>query len=66
MGTGGSGDGQFGHPLAIAVDGSGNVYVADAQPGYTAQRIQKFTSTGIHYQMEPRTRQFALRSMGLV
>jgi hypothetical protein len=28
-GTPGSGDGQFAYPNSVAVDGSGNVYVAD-------------------------------------
>ena len=37
-GTEGSGDGQFKDPRGIAVDGSGNVYVAD----YSNNRIQKF------------------------
>jgi hypothetical protein len=46
-GTPGSGNGEFslnvaGHPGGIAVDASGNVYVADTGNN----RIQKFTSTG--------------------
>ena len=36
----GRGDGQFTHPRAIALDRSGNIYVADG-------RVQKFTSNGI-------------------
>ena len=36
----GSGDGQFGRPRWIAVDGSGYVYVTDGN------RVQKFTATG--------------------
>jgi streptogramin lyase len=38
FGSGGSGDQQFGDPHGIAVDGAGNVYVAD----YGKHRIQKF------------------------
>jgi len=41
-GTGGSRDGQFSSPAAVAVDGSGNVYVADRWN----HRIQKFSSSG--------------------
>ena len=39
---GGSGDGQFAAPLGMAVDGAGNVYVADNQN----HRIQKFGDGG--------------------
>jgi len=42
VGYGGSGDGQFIEPWGVAVDGAGNVYVADT----TNDRIQKFTSHG--------------------
>ena len=42
IGVSGSGDGQFQQPLAIAVDNSGFVYVADS----SNSRIQKFTSDG--------------------
>jgi DNA-binding beta-propeller fold protein YncE len=42
-GTSGSGNSQFSDPLSIAVDSSGNVYVADGGNS----RIQKFTDTGI-------------------
>ncbi len=42
-GTYGSGDGQFTHPWGIAVDTSGNVYVAEP----ANHRIQKFTSSGV-------------------
>src|SRR5262249_8598108 len=38
----GSGDGQFDFPIGIAVDGSGNVFVADTGNF----RIQKFDNTG--------------------
>ena len=40
-GTEGTGDGQFNYISGIAVDSSGNVYVADRYKG-----IQKFSSTG--------------------
>jgi hypothetical protein len=44
-GTFGTGDGQFGNPLGVAVDGSGDtVYVADSWNN----RIQKFTSDGTY------------------
>ncbi|MBI4378159.1 MAG: SBBP repeat-containing protein [Nitrospinae bacterium] len=39
MGSSGTGDGQFNHPVGIAVDSSGNVYVADEYN----HRIQKFS-----------------------
>jgi len=42
-GESGTGDGQFNSPSGIAVDNSGNVYVAD----HYNYRIQKFTATGI-------------------
>lgn len=38
----GNGDGQFNWPGAIAIDGSGNIYVVDTQN----HRIQKFVNTG--------------------
>jgi len=41
-GSQGSGDGQFNEPGYLAVDGSGNIYVADKKN----HRIQKFTSNG--------------------
>ncbi len=41
-GTSGSGNGQFNRPTGVAVDSSGNVYVADS----LNHRIQKFTATG--------------------
>jgi hypothetical protein len=41
-GTEGSGNGEFGFPVSVNVDSSGNVFVAD--PGN--DRIQKFTNTG--------------------
>lgn len=42
-GSEGSGDGQFRDPDGIAVDSSGNVYVADDMDNH---RIQKFNSNG--------------------
>ena len=44
-GTSGTGNGQFITPRGIAVDPSGNVYVADAA-GDTAGQIQKFAANG--------------------
>jgi DNA-binding beta-propeller fold protein YncE len=41
-GTTGQGIGEFNHPMAIAVDSSGGVYVADTNNN----RIQKFDSNG--------------------
>src|SRR5205823_1205028 len=41
-GSAGSGDGQFAYPGGVAVDGSGNVFVADTGN----DRVQKFTNTG--------------------
>ncbi|TMA57524.1 MAG: hypothetical protein E6J75_07440, partial [Deltaproteobacteria bacterium] len=38
----GSGDGEFSQPSGVAVDGSGNVFVADTGNN----RIQEFTNTG--------------------
>ena len=43
-GTHGSGDGQFNGPEGVAVDASGNVYVAD----FGNHRVQKFTDTGAY------------------
>ena len=43
-GSSGSGNGQFSNIRGVAVDGSGNVYVADSGNN----RIQKFTSTGTY------------------
>jgi hypothetical protein len=43
-GSYGSGNGQLSSPRGIAVDSSGNVYVAD----FNNDRIQKFTSTGAY------------------
>ena len=45
FGTLGSGNGQFTTPRGIAVDPSGNVYVADAS-GDTSGQIQKFDANG--------------------
>jgi hypothetical protein len=39
-GSNGTGDGQFSYAGSVAVDSSGNVYVADVD------RVQKFTSDG--------------------
>jgi DNA-binding beta-propeller fold protein YncE len=41
-GSYGSGDGQFNYPAGVAVDSSGNLYVADTH----YNRIQKFNSSG--------------------
>ncbi len=41
-GTTGAGNGQFNDPTGVAVDGAGNVYVADSNNN----RVEKFTSTG--------------------
>lgn len=43
FGSFGFGDGQFNYPDGIAIDSSGNVYVADT----VNERIQQFTSDGI-------------------
>ena len=42
FGSGGSKNGQFTNPQGIALDQSGNIYVADQQNN----RIQKFDSSG--------------------
>ena len=44
MGLDGSGDGQFNTRCGVAVDASGNVYVADTGNN----RIQTFTSSGTY------------------
>jgi hypothetical protein len=41
-GSEGNGDGEFGHPMGIAIDSSDNVYVAD----WNNDRIQKFDNNG--------------------
>jgi DNA-binding beta-propeller fold protein YncE len=41
-GTFGSGDGEFDHPIDIAVDGAGYVYVTEIDNN----RVQKFMSDG--------------------
>jgi DNA-binding beta-propeller fold protein YncE len=43
-GTSGSGNGQFNGPAGMALDASGNVYVADLGNN----RIQKFTGAGVY------------------
>jgi hypothetical protein len=43
-GSVGSGNGQFGYPRGVAIDPSGNVYVADTGN----DRIQKFNSSGMY------------------
>jgi DNA-binding beta-propeller fold protein YncE len=42
FGSSGSGSGEFNHPEGVAVDASGNVWVADEKNN----RIEKFSSTG--------------------
>ena len=44
FGKSGTGDGQFTEPMGVAVDGSGNVWVAD--PFY--ERVEKFSGTGTY------------------
>jgi hypothetical protein len=43
-GTHGSGNGQFGHPAGLAIDGVGEVYVSDQ----TNNRVQVFTPDGAY------------------
>ena len=43
-GSSGSGNGQFNGPTGVAVDGSGDVYVADR----ANHRIQRFISSGAY------------------
>ena len=43
-GTHGSGNGQFGHPAGLAIDGVGDVYVSDQ----TNNRVQVFTPDGAY------------------
>lgn len=42
FGSRGTETGQFDHPFGVAVDGSGNIYVADTRN----VRVQKFASNG--------------------
>ena len=42
FGSPGAGDGQFNFPRRLAVDGAGNVFIADRNNN----RIQKFTNDG--------------------
>ena len=51
-GTPGNGTGQFEQPQGVAVDSSGNVYVADTDN----DRIQKFSSNGNFINMWGTTR----------
>ncbi|MGH9909413.1 MAG: 6-bladed beta-propeller [Nitrososphaerales archaeon] len=44
IGSSGSGDGQLSSPQGVAVDGTGNIYVADT----SNHRIQKFNSAGVY------------------
>ncbi len=59
-GASGKGNGQFDHPYGVAVDASGNVYVAD----WGNYRIQKFSSTGAYITAwgTKRNRRRAIRS----
>src|SRR6185312_7651706 len=43
FGSAGSGNGQFNDTSGIAIDSSGNIYVAD----YSNNRVQKFNSAGV-------------------
>ena len=47
IGSSGNGDGQLHTPYGVAVDGSGNVYVAD----YLNNRVEEFSSAGIFKQI---------------
>ena len=58
-GISGSGDGQFNIPQGIALDSSGNIYVAD--PGNS--RIQKFDSSGV-FQLKFGSGCFILTTVG--
>jgi VCBS repeat-containing protein len=49
-GSRGSGDGQFGTALGIAVDPSGNIFLGEALGfGGLQERVQKFTSSALSY-----------------
>ncbi len=49
FGSAGSWSGQFNSPMAVAFDGSGDIYVADSKAvGVGNNRVQVFNSNGVH------------------